>query len=166
MNSGEAIFLNHTLGDQDGVFEVVAVPRHERYAHVLAQRQFTEVGGRAICQHVAALNRLTQRNTWHLVDAGVLVRTGIFGQVVNVDTGFASVHFVFVNFDNDTGCINVLHGTTTFRYGGYTGVNRNRALHTGTNQRLISTQSRNGLTLHVRTHQGAVGVIVFQERDQ
>ena len=43
VDSRKAIFLNHTLGDQDGVFEVVTVPRHERYAHVLAQCQFTQI---------------------------------------------------------------------------------------------------------------------------
>ena len=166
VDGGETIFLNHTLGDEDGVFEVVTVPRHERYAHVLTERQFTEVGGRTVCQHVAALNWLTQRYTRHLVDTGVLVRTGVFGQVINVDTCFARVHLVFVNFDNDTGSIHVLNSTATFSNCSNTGVNGNSTFHTGTNQRLISTQSWNGLTLHVRTHQCTVGVIVFQERDQ
>ena len=166
MDGSETIFLNHTLGNEDGVFEVVTVPRHERYAHVLTKRQFTEVGGRTVCQHVAALNWLTQRYTRHLVDTGVLVRTGVFGQVINVDTCFTRVHLVFVNFDNDTGGIHVLNSTATFSNRSNTGVNGNSTFHTGTNQRLISTQSWNGLTLHVRTHQCTVGVIVFQERDQ
>src|SRR5690606_37519113 len=43
VDGGEAVFLNHTLGQADGVFEVEAVPRHERDAHVLTQRQFTHV---------------------------------------------------------------------------------------------------------------------------
>ncbi|MNC02411.1 hypothetical protein D3C75_497860 [compost metagenome] len=166
VNRGETIFLNHTLGDEDGVFEVVTVPRHERYAHVLTECQFTEIGRRTICQHVAALNRLTQGHTWHLVDAGVLVRTGVLRQVIDVDTCFARIHLVFVNFDNDTGSINVLNSTATFSNCGYTGVNGNSTFHTGTNQRLISAQSRNRLTLHVRTHQCTVGVIVFQEWNQ
>ena len=166
VDGGETVFLDNTLGNEDGVFEVVAVPRHERYAHVLAQRQFTEIGGRTVSQHVAALNRLTQRNTRHLVDTGVLVRAGVFGQVVDVDACFARVHLVFVNFDNDTGRIHVLNSTATFSNRSYTGVNGNSTFHTGTNQRLISAQSRNRLTLHVRTHQCTVGVIVFQERDQ
>ena len=166
MDSGEAVFLNHALGDEDGVFEVVAVPRHERDAHVLAQRQFTEVGGRAVCQHVAALNRLTQGHARHLVDAGVLVRAGVLGQVIDVDTCFARVHLVFVNFDNDTGGIHVLHHAAALGNGGYAGVDGNSTFHTGTYQRLISAQGRNRLTLHVRTHQCTVGVIVFQERDQ
>ena len=166
VDSGETVFLDNTLGNEDGVFEVVTVPRHERYTHVLTQRQLTEVGGRAVCQHVAALNRFAQGHARHLVDAGVLVRTGVLGQVIDVDTCFARVHLVFVNFDNDTGSIHVLNGTATFSHGSNTGVNGNSTFHTGTNQRLISAQSRNRLTLHVRTHQCTVGVIVFQERDQ
>ncbi len=39
-------------------------------------------------------------------------------------------------------------------------------LHAGADQRRIGTQQRHRLTLHVRTHQGAVGVVVLEERDQ
>ena len=166
MDGGETVFLDNTLRYEDGVFEVVTIPWHECHAHVLTERQFTEVGGRTVCQHITTFNRLAQRYARHLVDTGVLVRTGVFGQVINVDTCFARIHLVFVNFDNDTGSIHVLNGTATFSNGSNTGVNGNSTFHTGTNQRLISTQSRNRLTLHVRTHQCTVGVIVFQERDQ
>ena len=166
MDGGETVFLNNTLGYEDGVFEVVTVPWHECHAHVLTQRQLTEVGRWTICQHVTALDWFTQGHARHLVNTGVLVRTGVFGQVINVDTRFARIHLVFVNFDNDTGCVDVLNGTATLSNSGNTGVNGYSTFHTGTNQRLISTQSWNGLTLHVCTHQCTVGVIVFQERDQ
>lgn len=162
VDGSETVFLNNTLGNEDGVFEVVTVPWHECHAHVLTQSQFTKVGGRTVCQHITTFNWLAQRHTRHLVDTGVLVRTGVFGQVIDVDTRFTRMHLVFVNFDNDTGSINVLNGTATLSNSSNTGVNGNSTLHAGTNQRLISTQSRNRLTLHVRTHQCTVGVIVFQ----
>ena len=38
VNAGVAIFLHDAFGDQDGIFKVVAIPRHERHEHVLAQR--------------------------------------------------------------------------------------------------------------------------------
>ena len=38
--------------------------------------------------------------------------------------------------------------------------------HTGSNQRRRSAQQRYGLALHVRSHQGAVCVIVFEKRDE
>ena len=44
MYRGVAVFGDHALADEDGVFEVVAIPGHECNQHVLAQGQFTEVG--------------------------------------------------------------------------------------------------------------------------
>src|SRR5690554_6973395 len=43
VDRGQTVFLNHLFGDQDGVLEVVTVPGHERDAHVLAQRQLTQI---------------------------------------------------------------------------------------------------------------------------
>jgi hypothetical protein len=56
MDSGEAVFLDHALRDKDRVLEVVAVPGHERDAHVLAQRQLSQVDGWTIGQDIAARN--------------------------------------------------------------------------------------------------------------
>jgi hypothetical protein len=38
--------------------------------------------------------------------------------------------------------------------------------HAGADERRFGAHQRHGLTLHVRAHQRAVGVIVFEERDQ
>ncbi len=45
-------------------------------------------------------------------------------------------------------------------------VDRNRTLHAGADQRRFGAQRRNSLTLHVRAHQGAVRVVVLEERNQ
>ena len=42
------VVLDQALGEDDRVFEVVAVPRHERDQHVRAERQFAVLGGRAV----------------------------------------------------------------------------------------------------------------------
>ncbi len=166
VDRGEAVFLNNTLGQADGVFEVEAVPRHERDAHVLTQRQFTHIGGRAVSHDVATLNAVTLAHQRTLVDAGILVRTCVFGQVVDVDTGFACLNFVICNTNHDTaGVYRVDHAATT-GHDANTGVTRNVALHASTNQRLVSAQCWDSLTLHVRTHQRTVGVVVLKERDQ
>ena len=102
-------------------------------------------------------------NARTLVNTGVLVRTGVFGQVVNIDTGFTGDHFFFVYFNNNAAGVDIINCTTTLRYYCYARIFRYYPLNTGTYQRLISTQSWHGLTLHVRTHQGAVSIIVFQE---
>ena len=48
-----AVVADHALADQDRVFVVVAVPRHERDEHVLPERQLAHVGRRAVGDHVA-----------------------------------------------------------------------------------------------------------------
>ena len=40
------------------------------------------------------------------------------------------------------------------------------ALHAGADQRRFAADERHGLALHVRTHEGAVGVVVFEEWNQ
>ena len=44
VDRGKAILVDQALRDQDGILEVVAVPRHERDHQVLSQRQFAHVG--------------------------------------------------------------------------------------------------------------------------
>ena len=78
---------DHALGDQDRVLEVVAVPRHERDQHVLAERELAQVGRRTVGQHVAARDHVTDVHQRTLVDAGVLVRARVLGQRVDVDAG-------------------------------------------------------------------------------
>ena len=43
VDRGEDVVAHDALGDEDGVLEVVAVPRHERDEHVLAERQFAQI---------------------------------------------------------------------------------------------------------------------------
>ena len=48
MDRGEHVVAHDALGDQDAVFEVVAVPGHERDQHVPAKCQLAEVGRRTV----------------------------------------------------------------------------------------------------------------------
>ena len=45
-------------------------------------------------------------------------------------------------------------------------VARGARLHAGAHDGRLRLQERHGLALHVRAHQGAVGVVVLQERDE
>src|SRR5690606_27193278 len=83
-NSGQAVFLRHPLRQQDGVFVVVAVPRHEGDAEVLTQSQFTHIHRRAVSHDVTTVNQITGFHQRTLVDTGVLVGAGVFGQVVDI----------------------------------------------------------------------------------
>src|SRR5690606_11895583 len=145
---------------------VEAVPRHERHAQVLTQRQFAHVGGRTVGHDVAARHLIALAHQRTLVDAGVLVGTGVLGQVVDVDAGFAGFDFIVVDAHHDAAGVDRVDHAATAGHHADTGVTGDVALHAGAHQRLVGTQGRHGLTLHVRTHQRAVGVVVFQERNQ
>ena len=115
MNGGVTVFRNNTLGNEDGVFEVVTVPRHERDQHVLAKRQFTFVGGSTISNHVTACNLVAQAHQRTLVDVGVLVGALIFSQRVNIHTHFAGNSFIVIHTHHHTAGIYVIHHAATMR---------------------------------------------------
>ena len=46
------------------------------------------------------------------------------------------------------------------------GVARGALLHAGADDRRLGLEERHGLALHVRAHEGAVGVVVLEERDE
>src|SRR5690606_1179644 len=71
-----------------------------------------------------------------------------------------------MNAHKDTAGINRVDNPATTGNHTDTGVARYVALHPGPHQRLVRTQGRHSLTLHVGTHQRAVGVVVFEERNQ
>src|SRR5690606_12752277 len=166
VDGGQAIFLNHTLGQADGVFEVEAVPRHERHAQVLTQRQFAHISRRTIGHYVATLNHITLAHQRTRVDAGVLVGTGVLGEVVDIHTGFTGFNFVIMHTHDDPAGVDGVDDATTTGHDADAGVTGDVALHAGAYQGLVGAKGRHGLTLHVRTHQCTVGVIVLQERNQ
>ena len=161
MNRGIAVIRDHALGDQDRIFEVVAVPRHERDQHVLAERQFTQIGRCAVGDNVALGNRLAFFDDRRLVDVGVLVRARVLRQVVDVDADFTLHVFLVIDAHDDAIRIDVVDGAAAQRLHGGARIDRYRALDSGTHERLLRTQARDRLPLHVRTHQRAVRVIVL-----
>ena len=58
VDRGEDVVLHDPLGEQDRVFEVVAVPRHERDQHVTAERELTALRGSAVRKNLALFDLL------------------------------------------------------------------------------------------------------------
>src|SRR5471032_1833885 len=166
VNRGVAVVFHDVFRDQDRILEVQTIPWHKRHGHVLAQSQFTQVGRCAVGDHVALGNTVAHLHDRTLVDVGVLVRTGVLDQVVDVDAHFASGCFVIVHANHHTACIDVINDTATQCLYGGARVDRHSAFDTGTDQRFFRTQARHSLALHVGAHQCTVRIIVFEEWNQ
>src|SRR5207248_8572491 len=88
VNRGVNILLHDLLRDHDGVFKVVAIPRHERDEYVAAERELTVFRVRAIGNDLTFLDVLPFLDDWLLIDARAGVGTHEFAQFVNVKSFF------------------------------------------------------------------------------
>ncbi len=161
-----AVVADHALADQDRVFVVVAVPRHERDEHVLPERQLAHVGGGAVGDDVALRDHVADDHQRPLVDVGVLVRPLVLGEVVDVDADFAGRRLGVMHANDDARGVDVVDLAAPARHDGGARVDGGRTLHAGPDERLLRTQARHRLPLHVRAHQRAVRVVMLEERDQ
>src|SRR5690606_18949588 len=166
VHRGIAVVSYNLLGNKNRVLEVVAVPGHERDQHVLAQCQLAQVGRSTVGQNVTTSDLIATLDDRALVDVGVLVGTRVLDEVVDINTHLACDVLVVVDANHDTVGINVVDNTATDGLYGRARVNSYGTFDAGTHQRLFGTQARHGLTLHVGTHQGTVGVVVLKEGDQ
>ncbi len=76
------------------------------------------------------------------------------------------VHLVFVNFDNDTGCIHVLNSAATFSYCSSTGVDGDSVPYRYPPKSGLSARRSDAPDVACSRHQCTVGVIVFGEQDR
>ena len=166
MDRGVAVVRHHLLGDHHRVFEVVAVPGHERDQHVLPQGQLAQVGGGPVGDHVAGAQAVALGHDGTLVDVGVLVAARVLDEIVDVHADFTGGGFLVVDADDHPVGIDVIDHPTPLGRDHGTRVDRTGAFDAGTDQRFLRTQAGHRLTLHVGTHQRAVGVIVLEERNE
>ena len=104
-----------------------------------------------------------------LVDAGVLVRALELGELIDVGAHFArKLAFMRRAFHahDDAFAIDRIDDAGALADHHRAGIARRHALHAGADIRSVGAQQRHGLALHVRSHQRAVGVVVFEERNQ
>ena len=85
VNRSEDVVLDDAFADQDGVLEVITVPRHERAKHVAAESQFPALGARTVGDDLALLDRVALLHQDLLVDAGRGVRAHELADLVNVN---------------------------------------------------------------------------------
>ncbi len=158
VDRGEHVVLDQPLGQDDRVLVVVALPRHERDQQVPAQRHLAVVGARPVGDHLAGLDPLALLDHRLLVEAGALVGPPELGHQVGAPGAVVVRH-------RDEVSAGLLHHAGLVGHDHVAGVGRGPVLHAGADQRRLAPQERHRLALHVRPHQGPVGVVVLEERD-
>ena len=157
MNGGIHIIANQTFTHDDGILVVISVPCHIGNGYVLSKCQLAALHGWAIGKDIPLFDALSLGNDRTLVDVGSVVGTLEFTQTV-----FSAVSVILT--DDDSLRVNIFHDTVFSCDDTDTGVFCDFKFHTGSDIRRMRLQKRNGLTLHVRTHEGTGSIIVFQER--
>ncbi len=169
MNRRVHVFGDQLLGNDNGVFKVVSAPWHKSHQHVFAQRQLTFFRRKTFRQRRVLFDPLPGLYNGRLVDARVLVRAAELGQEVGLDrilerhVGIIGIGIVA---NDNAGSIGELDDPRAFRHQHRARVAGDAAFEARAHDRRLRPQQRHGLALHVRAHQGAVGVVMLQERDQ
>src|SRR6185312_14201419 len=167
------VVLHQTLAQHDGILEVVSVPRHERHRDVRAERELALFRGRTVGEYVAGCNLLAAIYQRSLIDRGVLVGAPVLLDLVPVvlrqtrERPIAVLLVLsFIRIDDDLVGRDARHHTSTQRYDDRAGIARDLLFQSGTAHRRTRIEQRNCLTLHVRAHQRAVGIVVLEERNE
>ena len=151
----EDIVLDQPLGDDDGILEVVPVKRVETDEHVLADRQLALPGRGAVGDDLILLDALAHPDKRALVLARALVEPDELAEHV----------LVRVVDDHALG-IDVGDGAGGAGLDRHPGVDADVLLKTRGHARRIDLDERDRLPLHVRAHEGAVGVVMLEEGDE
>ncbi len=162
MDRGEHVILGDALRDQDRVFEVVALPGHERDDHVLTERELAGVDGGTVREDVAGLHPVPRANDGGLVVASVLVRALELLETVDVGE-LAALAF---HAHHDAGRVDRVDDALALGHRAHAAVARHLGLEAGADERSAGLDQRHRLALHVRAHERAVGVVVLEEWDQ
>ena len=152
------VVLDQPFVDEDRVLIVIALPGHEPDQDVAAERQLSVVGGWAVGQHFSLPDALARAHNGPLVHAGALVGANKFGEPVRRCQAAVAEHFNLTR--GHVGDDSVFLGDDA-----HARVQRGLVLHAGADNGGLRADQGHGLPLHVRTHQGAVCVVVFQKRN-
>ena len=169
VNRGVHIFTNDALAEHDSILVVITLPRNIRYLKVLTERQFATLCCITLGEDLPLLYPVSLANERMEVDSRILVgllelRQFIFF-LLRVEADECLFVVAIVVDANDIG-IYVGHLTGTFCYDLRTAIANQLLLNSGTHDRGLRSDQRNSLAHHVRSHEGTVGIIVLQERNE
>ncbi len=158
MDGRELRVLHEAFGKDDSVFVVVAAPAHECDFHVLAERELAAIGRGGVGQEVAALHLIANVHGRTVIEAGKFVRHS-----ERLEAVFVLLPFLVL--DDDVLRIGCQHGAGVLRVDEASRVARCHLFDTSRDDRRFRDDAGRRLFLHVRTHQGAVRVVILDERD-
>ena len=127
------------------------------------------MGSITLGEHLALLHLVALANDRLEVDGGVLVGLLEFRKLVFFLRGVEGDELLFLGavvLDTDGICVHISDGTVRLGDDLRTGVGDELLLDTGTYYRRLGGDQRYGLAHHVRSHEGTVGIIVLEERDE
>ena len=159
VDGGEHVIAHQPIAQDDGVFEVVALPGHERHQQVLAQGNLAVVGGRSVGQDVALAEPVARVHQRLLVNTGVLVGPLEFHELELGRAGILVVDRYALT--GDIGDRAVFFGDDHVG-----GVPSGLAFDAGSHKRRLWPDQGHGLALHVGAHESPVGVVMLKERDE
>ena len=162
------VLPNQAVGDADRVLEVEAVKGHDGDGDVLAQRQSAQVRSRAVGDDLALRHGLANLDDRVLVEVGALVAAGETDQVEGADVAFhhSGGGRVLAQRDLDSAGVHVAHHSRHVGHHARSRVGDDALLHARSHGGAFGAHQRHGLRLHVRPHQGAVGVVVLQKGNE
>src|SRR4051794_5062562 len=165
VDRGQHVVFDQTLAEDDRVLEVVTLPRHQGDEQVLAERELAMIGRRAVGDDRALHDLVAFLDQRAVVDARVLVAAAELAQRVHpLAAGLAFADRLVHDRDRRSADLDDL--TVAGGLDEVGGVASDPVLDPGTDVRRLGADQRDRLLLHVGAHEGAVGVVVLEERDQ
>ena len=182
MQGRKNVLAHKALVDENGVFEVVAAPGHERHEQVLAECELATVGRRTVRKAVAGHDLLAALDDRLLVEARAGVAAAILLEGVAADAFLRLLEEIVLGRilgirlnagrqaavgggENRAG-IDIGDNSRLFGAHDDAAVLGGDAFKAGTDERTLRTHERNALTHHVRAHERTVCVVVFKERNE
>ena len=170
MDRRENIILNDAFTDTDCILKIISVPRHVGDQHILPDGQFSVVGAGAIRNRFTLLDLVSNGNRCLLVNTSASIGPVILAQPVHPAPFLRPVFYLapalgkFARlgdhyFVRSHGC----HHPVRLGLDQCVRIPCHLGLHPRGDERRLGGQQRNGLALHVRPHQGPVGIIMLQE---
>ena len=165
----EEVFAHETLRDHDGVLEVVPFPGHEGHLEVATQGQLAVVGRVTFGHDLSLLHLFALHDGGAKRDGHVLVGLAVTRQHVcghlRIEADELLVFRTLVEH-LDLLCVGEDHFAVLLRNDMDTAVAHHLRFESRTYDRGLGVDEGHGLAHHVRTHEGTVGVVVFEERDE